>query len=195
MQITIPEGLTLEQAYKDLEALFPCRNLLDFNEVTSDRNPDETYIIEVKDNEEADEEFKNLSANQLKEKGILGITLLERLVLEKEYFLKTKKHLDTRTITLCSGSRRSDGNVLRVDWHGGKLDVYWCNPGSSSDGLRAREVVLINTDAYIEYLDKSKLYTEEEVLETIHRVQENTINAVLTGKEIFLDPRKYLPKR
>ena len=43
--------------------------------------------------------------------------------------------------------------------------------------------------------NKPKLYTEEEVLETIHRVQENAINAVLTGKEIFLDPRKYLPKR
>jgi hypothetical protein len=37
----------------------------------------------------------------------IGITLLERIIFEIDYFTKTKKHLEGTT--LCSGSRRLNG--------------------------------------------------------------------------------------
>lgn len=143
--INIPKGLTIEQAYKDCKALFPCWRWIDENLdqiVNSDRTSKEAYSIKVKATVEADENLKNMSANELKEKGVKGITLLERLVLEKDYFQKTGKHLDIDNITLCSGSRNSDGHVPRVDWYDTDgLGVGWDYPGSAVDNLRSREVV------------------------------------------------------
>ena len=45
-------------------------------------------------------------------------------------------------VTLCSGSRGSDGDVPEVDWHDADgLVVHWCYPGVAGDYLRSREVV------------------------------------------------------
>lgn len=143
--INIPKGLTIEQAYKDCQALFPCWRWTDDNLdqlYNSDRTSKKAYSIKVKANIEADENLKNMSANDLKEKGIKGITLLERLVLEKDYFQKIGKHLDIDNVTLCSGSRGSDGDVPEVDWHDADgLVVHWYNPDNANDNLRSREVV------------------------------------------------------
>lgn len=99
------------------------------------------YAIWVRARIEADEEFKNLSADDLEKQNHNGITLEERLVLELYYFWKTEKHLDIRNITLCSGSRDSDGYVPGVYWFDGILDVYWRRPGGARDRLRSREAV------------------------------------------------------
>lgn len=140
--ITIPKGMTEEQAYKDCEALFPCYRWYDtFQGMKSDRTSKKAYTIKVKANVEADENLKNLSANDLLTQGIKGITLLERLVLEKDYFLKTGKHLDITNVTMCSGSRDSDGRVPSVDWDGDELGVYWVRPGGRNPRWRSREVV------------------------------------------------------
>lgn len=142
--INIPKGLTIEQAYKDCQALFSCWRWTDDNFdqiVNSERTSEKAYSIKVKANIEADENLKNLSADDLKDKSIQGITLLERLVLEKDYFKQTGNHLDVQNITLCSGSRGSGGVVPRVCWGGGKLYVCWYGPDDRSDHLRAREVV------------------------------------------------------
>ncbi len=141
--IDIPQGLTIEQAYKNCEKLFPCwKWTQNFDKINSDRTSKKAYSIKVKANIEADENLKNLSANDLTEKGIQGITLLERLVLEKDYFQKTGQHLDIQNITLCAGSRSSDGRVPRVCWDGGKLYVGWDCVDGRHDGLRSREVIL-----------------------------------------------------
>jgi hypothetical protein len=139
--INIPKGLTEEQAYQDCLKLFPCWRWCDnFDGIVSDRTSKKSYSIKVKANVEADEELKNLSAHDLKEKGIKGITLLERLVLEKDYFLKTGKHLDSDNITLCSGSRHSDGHVPYADFHDGWFHVDYYGPGHRSPNLRSRSV-------------------------------------------------------
>lgn len=110
--------------------------------VISDRTAKEGhYAIWVRARIEADEEFKNLSANQLKDQKHNGITLEERLVLELFHFWKTKKHLDIHNWTLCAGSRDSDGYVPRVFWGDDKLGVCRCDPGHASDFLRSREAV------------------------------------------------------
>jgi len=91
--------------------------------------------------QEADEDLKNKSANDLKREGIAGITLRERLLYELEYFKKTGQHLDIDNITLCAGSRGSDGGVPRVGWRSGWVGVSWCGPEGSRAGLRSRRAV------------------------------------------------------
>ncbi len=95
----------------------------------NDRDPIKTgaYAISFAPNVEADEEFKNFSAEQLKERGHQGTTLLERLLVEMAYIIATEgEHLDDKNFTLCAGSRYSDGVVPDVDWScdGRKVRVF-----------------------------------------------------------------------
>ncbi|MCC6405001.1 MAG: hypothetical protein IT405_01265 [Candidatus Yanofskybacteria bacterium] len=100
------------------------------------------YAVWVRDVQEADPEHANKSYNDLKEVGVLGITLLERLLLELVYFLETGQHLDVSNITLCSGSLSRDGGVPSVDFGDGRLYVNWCSRGSAHVDLRSRQVVV-----------------------------------------------------
>ena len=92
---------------------------------------------------EADEELKNLSANDLKKKSIPGITFEERLLMELKYFKETDSHLDINNWTLCSGSRYSDGDVPEVCWDSDarEFHVFWYHPESSDSLLRSRRAV------------------------------------------------------
>lgn len=120
-------------------------NDLDQSVIENDRHPtkDGSYVVYFTANVEADENLKNLSANQLKSAETKGITLLERLLLELAYFLTTGKHLDENSVTLCSGSRCSGGRVPFVRWYSDNLwiCVFWCYLGRRFDGLRSRAVV------------------------------------------------------
>lgn len=51
------------------------------------------------------------------------ITLRERLLLELAYYNETGNHLDVVGWTLCSGSRRSGGDVPDVCWDPGTQEV------------------------------------------------------------------------
>ena len=112
--------------------------------IKSEREGD--YTVYFKNVQEADEENKNLSADDCKEKEIKGITLEERLLLEIEYFKKTGNHLDINNWTLCSGSRRSDGNVpyMHFDSDNQTVHVYWYYSDHPCDDLRARSVQKIS---------------------------------------------------
>lgn len=117
---------------------------LDTSVTKNDRTPENgTYLVLFYRNIEADEEFKNMSADNLAKKGHKGITLLERLLLEVCSKTKCKKHLDIDNWTLCSDSRRFVGRVPRVGWHShdGKLDVGWFDSDHSSADSRSRVVV------------------------------------------------------
>lgn len=144
--INIEKGMTIEGVLAECKKLFPIWRWTDDNLdqiINSDRTSKKSYSIKLKANVEADEELKNLSANQLQEKDIKGITLLERLVLELDYFKKTGGHLDIKNITLCSGSRYSDGRVPGVCWSGiGGLGVDWYGPDRARGGLRSREIIV-----------------------------------------------------
>ena len=135
--------ITNNQAYDKCKSLFPaCKYTDDLNSI-SDIAPwtagDRAYW--VLDRVEADEELEVLSANQLAEKKIVGITLRGRLLYELKYFKETGKHLDINNITLCSGSRYPNGNVPGVRWSSDELNVGWDNPGSRHGRLRARSAV------------------------------------------------------
>lgn len=145
--LVVAKGLTLNKVYEECAKQFPCwrhENDLDKAVPTNDRDPKNgSYAVWVRDRVEADEENKSLSANQLKERGTQGITLLERMIYELKYFDETGKHLDETNVTLCTGSRHSDGYVPCVDWHSGRRKVYvnWYSPDDSDGDLRSRSAV------------------------------------------------------
>ncbi len=145
--IVVAKGITIEQAYDACAKLFTCWRSTDRNLdeaiPTNDRTPvNGSYAIWVRDRIEADNELKNLSANDLKAKGIELITLRERIIMELEYFEKTGGHLDIENITLCAGSRSIFGGVPSADWDGDEfyIGVGWCSPGYAVGSLRARQV-------------------------------------------------------
>ena len=101
------------------------------------------YAIWVKDVQEADENLKNLSANDIKSKDITTETLAERMFHELIYFTETGKHLDITNWTLCTGSRYRDGRVPNVNWNPDdrRADVYRYDPDDALGRLRARQIV------------------------------------------------------
>lgn len=107
-----------------------------------DANRDGPYIIGFRRNVEADEEFANKSANMLAEVSHKGICLPERLLLGAGYYVATGQHLDTRTWTLCTGSRFVDGSVPYVYFHpdDGRVYVDWYYPGTHDPNVRSRSV-------------------------------------------------------
>lgn len=144
--IPVGKGLTANRVWAECKKLFPCYSYfgddLDGTVPTNERTAEKaSYIIRVRDRAEADEELANLSANQIKKQKLTTMTLTERLLLELWYFWKTGKHLDVQNITLCTGSRGSDGSVPDVFWLGGELNVNWRFPGNAYGILRARSAV------------------------------------------------------
>lgn len=141
--IFIAKDLTIQQVYDALPfAKWKYDEDLSKVVLINDRIADKDYIIYVDKNVEADEQVKGKSADDLKKMNHNGITLLERLVFELKYFEETGKHLDINKITLCSGSRNSDGSVPCVDWSDDELWVGRFGTSSSDDTLRSRSVVL-----------------------------------------------------
>jgi len=145
--IIMAQGVTPQWAYDKCSGLFRCWKWIDKNldeVVISDRTPKNgLYAIRVHDRVEADEELKNLSANDIKAQKINTETLEERLMHELKFFMETKKHLDVRNVTLCAASRYGDGDVPDVDWDEryGRLRVNRFFPGGANNGLRARRAV------------------------------------------------------
>lgn len=146
--IVVAQGVTPQYLYDKCDGLFKVWKWTDKNLdeiVVSDRTAKNgAYAIWVRDRVEADEELRNLSANQLKKQGMPGITLEERLIYELKYFKETGKHLDIKNWTLCLGSRYSDGFVPSAFWSGdcGEMSVGGCHSGDAGGGYgRAREAV------------------------------------------------------
>lgn len=140
--VHIPKGLTIEAALAECKTLFPVWRWTDKNLdeiITSDRTSKKAYSIKFKNVVEADKENANKSAHDLKE--VKGITLLERIVMELDYFKETGQHLDIENITLCSGSRYSGGFVPSAYWRVGGFRVDWFGVALRYSSLRARVAV------------------------------------------------------
>lgn len=107
------------------------------------QRPDGDYAVWVRDRQEADEELQNKSADDIQKEGLNTETLKERLLHEWAYHYETGKHLDINNITLCAGSRYSDGYVPRAYWHSGDggVRVSWHGADGRSGVLRSRETV------------------------------------------------------
>ena len=146
--IFISKGLKLNDVIKAMKKCFPVSSYsddLDKDVTENVRVSDRNYAIRIRERVEADEELKNLSANQLKQQGVNAVTLLERLVLELKYWSETGQHLDVQNWTLCAGSRGRDGRVPLVGWLAGssEIRISWYDPDNvyANDHLRARQSV------------------------------------------------------
>lgn len=144
--VMIAQNLSLNQAWEVCKRLFPCNSYigdgLDRAVPTNDRTSGAAYARRFRNRVEADKENKNMSANSLAKQAVQGITLLERIVLELWYFWKTGGgHLDLVNLTLCTGSRDSDGRVPRADWSDSRFRLRWCPPDHAHDDIRARSAV------------------------------------------------------
>lgn len=145
-RLLVIADISLETLYAKCKELFPVwrwtTDDLDKIVVENERDTKNgTYAIWVKDAVEADEDLRNLSANDIKKRGVATETLAERLIHELKFFDETGKHLDVKNITLCTGSRYSGGLVPGVCWYDGRMNVSWCSPGNAHDSLRARSAV------------------------------------------------------
>lgn len=147
--IFIPKGLKLNDVLKAMTKAgikwwtYISNDDLDKAITKNDRQSTKAYAIRCRERVEADEELKNLSADDLKAKGINCMTLLERAVYGFKYFSETGKHLDIVNWTLCAGSRLYGGRVpdLSFDPRGGEVYFDRWDADDSDGYLRARQVV------------------------------------------------------
>lgn len=145
--IFIPKGLTFAKVIKALRKEFEVDLYiedLDRDVTENARMANKNYAIRVRQRRESDEEWKNTSANQLKQQNINCVMLMERLVDGFKWFDETDgEHMDIDNWTLCAGSRYSDGSVPLVGWPPDcrGLRVRWCYPAHAFGGLRARQAV------------------------------------------------------
>ena len=138
-------GQLIEGLFQIAKSRFPSRKyvdeVLDIVIPTHGCHPkDGSYAILVRNRVEADEENKNLSADDVAEKQMSTETILERIIHELFHHWKTGKHLDVSNWTLCSGSRYRDGRVPFAYWSDSKFHVYWTSPARHSPHLRPRSV-------------------------------------------------------
>jgi len=142
--IAYTDGRYLQGTMNSLKKYFPTGYYagdLDKEISINDRDPSKgSYAIWVKDVREADEDNQSKSVNDLKDQDHTGITLLERMLLEFDYWSERGEHLDLQKMTLCSGSRHRNGGVPVADWNDGKFSVVWYDPSRRYPDLRSRSV-------------------------------------------------------
>ena len=148
--IAMPQGLSAQQMLNALKPRFDdklwqwCQNLdraidLEKEARTTANGP---YVVWCRDRVEADEELKNLSANDLTKRGTNCMTEPERIMLEGWFHWKIGGHLDIKNVTLSAGSRYSDGSVPSAYWFADfGFGVLRYVAGYRYDNIRAREVV------------------------------------------------------
>ena len=139
------ERITAQRLYDICRERFKCwkytNNSLDNVVVMNARDPRKgSYVAWFRDRVEADEELSNLSAIELEKRKIPGITLLEREVMEYDYFNRTNGHLDINNMTICPGSRYLCGDLPRVRWDGKKFFIHWFFTDRASPILRSRQL-------------------------------------------------------
>lgn len=153
MLIIVASGVTYKQVIAECRKRFNLELSIDedLDSVLSDDRDSRggSYAIFVRDDIQADDEFKGMSALTLIAKGHKGITLLERLLLEiiVYEFSQSRWHVDGcgfGTETLCVGSRFGKlfphvGEEVR---HGGgrQVSVRMLPDHCADDQTRSRRV-------------------------------------------------------
>lgn len=143
--IIVAQGITFNATMAACKKHFHCLQYYDELEKSithNDRIADcGAYAVWFRDRIEADEEMANISAKDLRKSGTKGITLLERVLMELDYFGRTGQHLDLRTWTLCAGSRLAGSSVPGCRWRGEEFNVHWASLDDCYPDLRARVAV------------------------------------------------------
>ena len=144
--LIIAQGLTLNQVFDSMVREFNCWRYSDDLDKSVTKNVRDTkvaYAIWVRDGAEPDEKYLGKSTNQADPDMKIGVTLLERMIHEIIFFDEKGLHLDIKGVTLCTGSRSSDGFVPRVFWALDYQQVYvhWSRVDNSYATYGLREAV------------------------------------------------------
>jgi len=144
--IVVAEGVTPGWLFQVSKELFPCGKWTKENldtEIISERSAHNgTYAVLMREEEDADEELKGLSAKDIAEQNIYTSTFEERLLFGVKFFFEHGFHPDRRTISKCAGSRCKGGEVPAVDSFLGKMYVNRYMPTFKDGLLRARMVIV-----------------------------------------------------
>lgn len=142
--LIIAQSLTLNQVYDSMSKVFKSLKYTDDLDKSVTKNIRDTktvYAIWVRDDVEPDEEYLGKSTSQADPTMTIGVTLLERIIMEMAYFDETGKHLDINGATFCTGSRYTAGYVPFVDWNSScsAVRVNWYRPDhyNAEFGLRS----------------------------------------------------------
>jgi hypothetical protein len=150
--IVIAKGITSELAYTACKQLFNC-DKFHFNEASLDEvithntrtAARDSYAVRTRDSVEPDVKYRGWSAQDIMDRGVVGITLTERLILGAKVFMESGELLDRDYETLCTGSKDERGSIVRVTLIdcGGKptTDVAWIEPSYARSDLSTREVI------------------------------------------------------
>ncbi|MFA4975255.1 MAG: hypothetical protein WC839_02705 [Candidatus Paceibacterota bacterium] len=138
----IAKGMTMNKAFDCCKAIFKSWRYsddLDKTIPTNIRTSSDNYAVWVRDDIEPDIEYLGKSTRQADADMKIGITVLERIILEIKYFSETGNHLDIKGVTFCSGSRYSDGYVPNAYWDsvGFLVSWYYLDGSNSSSGIRS----------------------------------------------------------
>jgi hypothetical protein len=145
-----PEGLThhgLQIAFREkigVDYIFP-QELDNLSTVIHARWPLQSYFIRHGGHREAnegDEALKRLSAEKIWGKKIATMTSLEISQFSFEYALANGAFIDMESISLASGSRRSDGRVPNVNRNDDEVSVDWCYSSHAYPFLRSRSAAV-----------------------------------------------------
>ena len=120
------KGLTMNGVIAVMRSLFKVwtyQDDLDATVTINTRTSAQSYAIWVRTGVEPDQKYLGKSTRDADMDGKIGMTLLERLVLEVKYFVATGQHLDVKGVTLCTGSRYSGGSVPSVCWRAADAEV------------------------------------------------------------------------
>lgn len=145
--IFVLEGLTMNCTLAVIRKLFNVwvyNEDLDAHVTTNTRtSAQKSYAVWVRSGDKPEVEYLGKSTRDADMEGKIGVTLLERLLLGFKYFTETKKHLDIKGVTFCTGSRAADGDVPGVDWFAevGEVSVRWYDVGRASEACGLRQVV------------------------------------------------------
>lgn len=147
--IVVPKGLLMNKMVEIMRGKFEvwtCIDDLDENLVKNSRSNKEcAYAIWVQDRVKVEKKAKktNINITKTSEEEVAGITLLEWFLYELMYFLETGRSLDIKSLTLCSGSLYSDGNIPSVYWSPScnKVNVIWYNPNNINENIYTRAVI------------------------------------------------------
>lgn len=147
--IVIPRGLELGYMYARCKNYFPCNAIAPFpglqeKIIREDPYPEvPVYAVWIRGLSDADHDWHaGKSVVNLKEEGVPGITLLERMVFELKFFQETGRHLDVdHGGTLCSGSQSTTGYVWVAGWLDNKFTLCDTPIQVQNNVYTTREVV------------------------------------------------------
>jgi hypothetical protein len=119
--LVVAPTLTVPELFVACAKKFPCYSSdLDVQNLATenDRVPGEFgYAVWIRSDPDADDEYIDLRERQIRQRGVRGMTLLERMLWELRVFDQTGLHPDpAKPMTLCTGSQSANGKAPFVHW-------------------------------------------------------------------------------